>query len=260
MASFKSVVVASAVSLTMGMEICENGFGCPVGNCTVTSANAGARFGCTPAKLGPHAAMCKDKRFSCAVGETCDLSAGKCVGPKNAYRRTINLNENAVRVNSTKIAAGDASLCSDIQDDLPSFCNCDASASGTYGAQVTCSVDILDVETIDVVADLEPCKNPMYISLKVTEEDLGFSWSDSISAGDTEEIDIGLDIGIPDIGDAGVYMAVGINGDLSDVQVQLGVDVCATLPIIGKECGSSITSGLPIWILDETFSFSDVCN
>ena len=156
MASFKSVVVASAVSLTMGMEMCKNDFGCPVGNCTATSPRAGARFGCTPAKLGPHAAVCNDRRFSCAFGETCDLDAGKCVGPKDAYRRPISLNENAVRVNSTKVAAGDASLCSYFQDYLPSFCDCDASSSGPYGALVTCSVNILDIEVRPLRTTLPP--------------------------------------------------------------------------------------------------------
>lgn len=125
---------------------------------------------------------------------------------------------------------------------------------------MTCNVDVLGVDTITVIGDVEPCSNPMYMSVEVKEADIGFDFGPyKVAAGDQEEIDVGLDIGIPDIANAGIYLAVLIQGNIDAVELKLGVDVCGSIPIVGKECGSKISKSLPIWLLDTTVSFGGTC-
>ena len=53
---------------------------------------------------------------------------------------------------------------------------------------------------------------------------------------------------------------LGIDGNAGSLTLKVGVDACIDLPIIGNECGSKVTSELPVNFLDETYDFSDVCN
>jgi len=81
-----------------------------------------------------------------------------------------------------------------------------------------------------------------------------------LTAGTDEEFPIpGFSIDIPVIGSAGVFAAVQIDGDLSEFSVQVGLDACVDT-IIGEECGSSLTSDLPLWVLQGTYQFDSICN
>jgi hypothetical protein len=50
-----------------------------------------------------------------------------------------------------------------------------------------------------------------------------------------------------------------LDGNLNDLQVEIGFDACVTTRI-GQECGSALTSLLPVWLLNQTLSFTSVCS
>ena len=69
---------------------------------------------------------------------------------------------------------GATSVCAVISPDLPSFCSCDTKKAlgGTLkkkalGGTLTCSVNFLDLDTIGVVVDMEPCADPMNFDVDV---------------------------------------------------------------------------------------------
>lgn len=149
-------------------------------------------------------------------------------------------------------------LCDYIADYLPSFCSCE---DKDLGAIAQCDVDVLGLDTIGVKADFEPCAQPLHIDLEITESDMGIDYPiTGITAGEDNEIPIpGLSWGIPIVGTADAEMAVKIDGNLDDVTISLGVDACAT--VLGvEECGSDLTSELPIYLLNSEFDFSDICD
>lgn len=152
-----------------------------------------------------------------------------------------------------------ASLCSIVADDLPSYCNC---TDLDLGATLTCSVDMLDIETVGVEAILAPCATTAHMDLDIFETDLGINHTIAgVSAGEEKDIPIpGLDIDIPVVGNAGVNVAVEFGGNPSEVHVKLGLDACIDLPIVGEHCGSAVTSELPIWLLSGTYDFSSICS
>jgi hypothetical protein len=145
-------------------------------------------------------------------------------------------------------------LCSYIEDYLPSFCSC---TDKDLGGVADCQVSVLDLDTIGVKADIEPCAQPFNMDLEITEADMGIDYQiASLTAGEDEDIPVpGLSIGIPFVGSAGINMAVKIDGNLDALTLSLGVDAC----ISDVGCGSDLLSSLPIWLLNTQFDFSDLC-
>ena len=62
---------------------------------------------------------------------------------------------------------GATSVCAVISPDLPSFCSCDTKKETALGGTLTCSVNFLDLDTIGVVVDMEPCADPMNFDVDV---------------------------------------------------------------------------------------------
>jgi len=38
-----------------------------------------------------------------------------------------------------------------------------------------------------------------------------------------------------------------LDGNIDNVEIQLGIDACIDVPVFGQECGSDLSSLLPIW-------------
>merc|ERR1712157_211183 len=72
----------------------------------------------------------------------------------------------------------------------------------------------------------------------------------------------GLAVGIPKIGDAGVNVMVGMQGNAEKLSLQVGLDACLQLAK-RQVCGSSLPVArrmLPLWVLRGEFSFGDICS
>ena len=118
----------------------------------------------------------------------------------------------------------------------------------------------IESEKIGVQLNVDACSPEASISLDITasKPKINFPIA-AISAGHDEDIPVpGLSVGIKGI-DAGIVIDVSIGGNADALSLKVGVDACAQVPIIGKECGSSITSYLPIELLDETYNFGSMC-
>ena len=134
-------------------------------------------------------------------------------------------------------------------------------AEATLGIKLSCQVDVLGIDTVGVEANAALCDQPAGVSLEITEADAGIDFPIAkLELGTDEEIPIpGLTFGIPVVGSADANMAVKLTGDLSALEVDLGVDAC--MSILGaKTCGGDLFSGLPIYVLQGQFDFSDMCN
>ena len=57
----------------------------------------------------------------------------------------------------------------------------------------------------------------------------------------------------------GLYVDSLISGNADSIRIDLGLDMCADVPFVGNECGQLITSELPIWLLNGTYSFTGLC-
>ena len=57
----------------------------------------------------------------------------------------------------------------------------------------------------------------------------------------------------------GLYADVLVSGNADSIQLAAGLDLCADIPFVGNECGAQITSELPIWLLNGTYTFSNIC-
>lgn len=218
--------------------------------------------------------MCKDTRFSCPSGFACKRkpSATKtahnqtktelvCTRGAATLATTQNINSVKARANpkgGLLKAPRDNDFCGIVSDYLPNFCAC--YPSGPVDGSVDCTVDMLDVDTIEFEGNFSVCSEPASVSVTVQEDDIGFSWSDGFSLGDDVQVPIpGLSVDIPYVGSAGVVLDVEFDGDISALSIDIGLDACADLPVVGKKCGSDITSELPIELIQQTFDFSDAC-
>lgn len=210
---------------------------------------AGRLYGCAPAQ---DAMICKDSRFSCPGGFSCDGLNKTCSHESGVkVSRMLNVPSTGARI------ALDSDFCSYITPYLYSGCTC---TNMDQGFNASCSISFIGVDTIGVEVLVEPCGSPALMSLDVTEADIGFDWPlASITAGTSENIPVpGLTVGIPVIGDVGVYVDIGFNGNLDMLNISLGLDGCGT--VLGvQECGSSIDSDLPYEIISGSFSFEDLC-
>jgi len=178
-----------------------------------------------------------------------------CIALDNATVVSLPVrNNNSLVSKNATVADG---FCAIIADYLPSDCTCtDARVGGT----VDCSADVV-VDDIGVRAEFRPCDSPAYISLTVYESKIGFSYNvGKIAAGSSIDEPIpGLDVGIPILGDCGVYADASVSGNLNRLSVSLGLNVCGE--ILGRKvCGSDLYSGLPVQLLSGTWDFSSLCN
>jgi hypothetical protein len=179
---------------------------------------------------------------------------------------------------------------------LPSFCSCVDGAN--YASTLTCSVTLLHKLEVGLIGQLSPCALPATVSLDISTLELLPKITDScntlptltralslthahlanpvpiydaagpdgfdfriatLRTGTKKTIPIpGLSVAIPIVGSAGVVLDFQLDGNLNDLQVEIGFDACVTTRI-GQECGSALTSLLPVWLLNQTLSFTSVC-
>jgi len=190
------------------------------------------------------------------MGTTCNATATgmSCIALDNATLVSLPVRNNDSLV--SKNATVEDGFCAIIADYLPSTCTC---TDAGVGGSIDCSADVV-VDVIGVRADFRPCDDPAYISLTVYETSIGFSYDvGKVAAGQSIDEPIpGLDVGIPVIGDAGVYADATVSGNLDSLTVSLGLNLCGE--IFGHQvCGSDLYSGLPVQVLSGTWDFSSLC-
>lgn len=148
-------------------------------------------------------------------------------------------------------------FCSELVSHLPSDCTC---TSQKLGATVSCSINFFNEDTIDITGELELCQNPARADIYISDTKFGIKHElAGLTAGKAIDIPIpGLSLDIPDIGSVGVNAVFDIEGDLSNLEIKLGLDACGK--VLGHSvCGSKLTKKLPLYVLDHTFNFDSLC-
>ena len=153
-----------------------------------------------------------------------------------------------------------ADVCSLIGSDLPSFCKC---SPVDLGGRLNCTIDVLGQDEIIATADVVPCASPAHVDVNVKEEAEKVNFNYTASLPETENVPIPyLSLDLPGVGKAGGFLDVKLSGSLEDLEVDLSLDVCIDVPIIGKECGGKLPlpdNPFPIAILSGEFDFSSLC-
>merc|ERR1712066_618358 len=107
-------------------------------------------------------------------------------------------------------------FCQIIDRHLPASCNC---TDVKLGGSVNCKIGIIDADRFGLQLDVMPCdKEAAHVDIAVTESTHHVNFTVAgIEAGTEEDIPIpGLAVGIPKIGNAGVVVAVKVQGDLDN--------------------------------------------
>jgi len=216
------------------------------------SVFVGQKYGCAPFN---NATSCDDMRYSCPDGSKCETSEKTSVCFKSEEEVKFNATEN--RDSESYIRAKAGSVCDILRSDLPASCTCKDS---TLGAALDCKTNVFGQE-IGMYADFMPCDHPAHMGVTVYDSTLGIHYDiGQVSLGHSMHIPIpGISIQIPYIKTgAGLYAVVSLQGNVQELTILLGLDICAML-LRHKVCGSSITSYFPLNFLSGTFPFDEIC-
>ena len=158
--------------------------------------------------------------------------------------------------NSTlPVTSGTTLVCDILAPYVPTSCGCqNTDAGGT----LNCSVDAGGIETITVQVDVNVCASPATLRFYMVDE-VGLEFEEVFEAGDTGEMPTGLLLGLPEVGDAEIYLAYTIDGSIDSLHLKFGFDLGATVFGFTTYCSSLYPSKCPIWVMDETLSFNDAC-
>jgi hypothetical protein len=121
---------------------------------------------------------------------------------------------------------------------IPTFC-----ALSEDCLRVSCSVNILDVDTIGFGLKLHHCTDPINAVVYANESDIGLSWSHVFTARASVAIP-GLSISIPIVGGAAVFAIAEIGGDESDAFIAVGLEACLVIGEDGVPVNASRTNNL----------------
>ena len=103
-------------------------------------------------------------------------------------------------LNATRTFDG---ICAVVGYDLPSECQCQEGQNNQF--QISCQIDFLDVDEIQLFATFAPCNQPAQAAFEVREADAGIDYTKQYSGGEAMEFPVpGLTAGIPVIGSAQV--------------------------------------------------------
>eukprot|EP00466_Bigelowiella_natans_P000619 jgi/Bigna1/85000/estExt_fgenesh1_pg.C_10567 len=244
--------INAVASVNNPVKDCGNGNGCLASQTCVSSAE-GPKF---PVHLNIYSRstwrLDEQVLVSCTV-----VRPLQRLRFENVVSVPLMTNMDAVRIIDQRQDVGDSSdFCSDLTKHLPSECNC---VSSTKGGVVNCSISLLGKDTVEVIAEIMPCGDPAELTAEIKETVLGIDSTFGVKSGEVEQFAIpGLTIGVPVIGNIGIYADLELKGNASNLEINLALDGCAK--VLGKtSCGAKLTHKLPITILDGTYSFED-CN
>jgi len=183
------------------------------------------------------------------------------------YERVVSVAQNmrsavVLLVLSVAALARAQDLCPVIGSYVPSFCTASSDCS-----VIKCPWSIGSYFAGDVSATLTPCGGSPGVTLDVDlSQPVSLDWSNTWGLDQTDEIAIpGANFDL-DVATLGLDADVALTGDISALEIKLGLDVCASVLDISY-CGSDLANVIPAlnglipWIIfDDTFDFSSLCN
>jgi hypothetical protein len=181
-----------------------------------------------------------------------------CYGLRTDAHLVCNNDEGATQT----LGVGANPLCSALRVALPPFCKVDT-ACFTFN----CKTPLFGVD-ITLSAELALCETPVAITFTFDVDPLPpFYWE--VTAEKKWHVPIpGLDFNVPGLPmSAGAFAVADLEGSSGTFNISIGIDACAEIdlpipghPVTGQECGSDISSDLPLYFLGPwTFDFTSAC-
>eukprot|EP00494_Astrolonche_serrata_P012984 UN13097 len=109
-------------------------------------------------------------------------------------------------------------ICDIIQNYIPSFCTPSVDC-----LILTCDVSFYSYANITTTLHLYPCKNPAEIDIEIKSSNRTYL-NTSLTSHQSIFQDIGLDFGIPGVGNVGIYLAAEVEGNAELLVINIGFD------------------------------------
>ena len=140
---------------------------------------------------------------------------------------------------------------------LPSECNC---ANANHGFDLKCSVNFFDLDNVGLQIKVAPCGHPAEAELDFTDTKFNIRHElAGLHAGRDLQWPVpGLSLDFPGVGEVGMVVDFGFEGNAASLSLKIGLDACGKVAKIGI-CGSQLHVGLPLQVFSHTFNFGQFC-
>merc|ERR1712167_114154 len=104
------------------------------------------------------------------------------------------------------------------------------------------------------------CAEAAQVGFKLIDGDTGLTFSYTAEAGDNLELPTGIYLGIPDVGDVQIMLDVVMEGNIDELTMKFGFDLC--MDVMGWDtcCSEVEPEACPLVFLDTTMAFGDYCD
>jgi len=212
-------------------------------NATVHARNNG--FVCNLERDGSHS--CKTNPFFDDYVKALVRGASESIRPAGKKALTVQATESG-------------NVCAAVMPYAPSFCSCQNNAGGGV---VDCKYQVVIggalIDTLYVEVGMEVCANPASIGVSITDGATGYTFSESLTSGDTGSLPTGIMIGVPGVGNVQLVLAYKISGNIDALTVDLGVDLSMVVFGFTETCSSYYPTECPVWFFQETINFGSYC-
>jgi hypothetical protein len=150
--------------------------------------------------------------------------------------------------------------CSVFGDNPPPLCDC---SNNLGGVTLNCALNLPLGNTIMADVDIRPCNaNGAQVGLWIEHGTGGGAKFGPYKAGaKIDKVQVpGLNIELPGIGTIGGTVSVAIMGTHGNLKLELLVDACGELPLLGNKCASDMLSAFPVQIISKDIDFSHMCD
>ena len=276
------VLLAGLCASALNAHSCGNGNQCAdeqrcLGLKTATNINnstevlVGRKFGCTPFA---DAVVCPGGHVSCPPGSVCRApevvpgavkqafecaapAGGAAAAPTAAVTNVHSTTDPASTRTQRALTSG--GICAIMNRELPAECQCtEFGHHGTLDCQVT-----MARQTIGAKAIVSPCgsggQGEASFVFSVSFDGNSYDVA-SLSAGDSYSEPVpGLSFDVVLV-EVDVKATLSFGGTISQMHMDVNLDLCGSVMFFGQECGAHFDSSLPLTLFSMSHDFSNICS
>ena len=148
--------------------------------------------------------------------------------------------------------------CGYVSSFLPSECRC---SNVNHGFDLKCSVNFFNLDNVGLDLSISPCGHPAEATLDFTDTKFHIQHElAGLHAGKDLKWPVpGLSLDFPEVGEVGMVVDFGFEGNANALTIKIGLDACGKVAKFGI-CGSQLHVGLPLQVFSHTFQFTQFCN
>jgi hypothetical protein len=147
--------------------------------------------------------------------------------------------------------------CGYVSSFLPSECRC---TNVNRGFDLQCSVNFFNLDNVGLDLNISPCGHPAEAVLDFTDTKMNIHHKlAGLQAGKDLKWPVpGLSLDFPEVGEVGMVVDFGFEGNADSLSIKIGLDACGKVAKFGI-CGSQLHVGLPLEVFSHTFQFTHFC-